>query len=191
MIHTFVGNLGQLSVIIAFVSALVAAFSFYKSVVGDDLQKTGWQSYAKGAFYIHSAAVLSVVICLYYIVYNHYFEYHYAWSHSSRQLPVYYMISCFWEGQEGSFLLWIFWNVVLGIVILNTNRVWTGSVMTIFAVVQGFLTSMILGVVIFNVKIGSTPFILLRDAMMDAPVFQMNPDFVPVDGNGLNALLKN
>lgn len=191
MIHTFVGNLGQLSVIIAFVSALVAAFSFYKSVVSDDLQKTGWQSYAKGAFYIHSAAVLSVVICLYYIVYNHYFEYHYAWSHSSRQLPVYYMISCFWEGQEGSFLLWIFWNVVLGIVILNTNRVWTGSVMTIFALVQGFLTSMILGVVIFNVKIGSTPFILLRDAMMDAPVFQMNPDFVPEDGNGLNALLQN
>jgi cytochrome c-type biogenesis protein CcmF len=191
MIHTFVGNLGQLSVIIAFVSALVAAFSFYKSVTGDDLQKIGWQSYAKGAFYIHSAAVLSVVICLYYIVYNHYFEYHYAWSHSSRQLPVYYMISCFWEGQEGSFLLWIFWNVVLGIVILNTNRVWTGSVMTIFALVQGFLTSMILGVVIFNVKIGSTPFILLRDAMMDAQVFQMNPDFVPEDGNGLNALLQN
>ena len=191
MIHTFVGNLGQLSVIIAFVSALVAAFSFYKSVVGNDLQKNGWQSYAKGAFYIHSAAVLLVVICLYYIVYNHYFEYHYAWSHSSRQLPVYYMISCFWEGQEGSFLLWIFWNVVLGTVILNTNRVWTGSVMTIFALVQGFLTSMILGVVIFNVKIGSTPFILLRDAMMDAPVFQMNPDFVPEDGNGLNALLQN
>ena len=191
MIHTFVGNLGQLSVVVAFVSALVAAFSFYKATVSDDLQKSGWLSYAKGAFYLHAVAVLSVVICLYFIVYNHYFEYHYAWSHSSRQLPVYYMISCFWEGQEGSFLLWIFWNVVLGIVILNTNRVWTGSVMTIFALVQGFLTSMILGVVIFNVKIGSTPFILLRDAMMDAPVFQMNPDFVPEDGNGLNALLQN
>ncbi|GJM28065.1 MAG: cytochrome c assembly protein [Cyclobacteriaceae bacterium] len=63
--------------------------------------------------------------------------------------------------------------------------------MTIFALVQGFLTSMILGVVIFNIKIGSTPFILLRDAMMDAPVFQMNPDFIPEDGNGLNALLQN
>lgn len=191
MIHTFIGNLGQLSVIIAFVSALVAAFSFYKSVVAGDLHKAGWLNYAKGAFYLHAASVLVVIVCLYYIVYNHYFEYHYAWSHSSRQLPVYYMISCFWEGQEGSFLLWTFWNVVLGIVILNTNKVWAGSVMTIFAIVQGFLTSMILGVVIFNVKIGSTPFILLRDAMMDAPVFQMNPDFVPEDGNGLNALLQN
>ena len=191
MIHSFIGNLGQFSVVIAFVSALVAAFSFYKSVVSDDLTKKGWLSYAQGAFYIHGVSVISVIICLYVIVYNHYFEYHYAWSHSSRQLPVYYMISCFWEGQEGSFLLWIFWNMVLGVVILNTNRLWRGSVMTIFALVQGFLTSMILGVVILNVKIGSTPFILLRDAMMDAPVFQMNPDFIPEDGNGLNALLQN
>ncbi len=191
MIHSFIGNLGQLSVIIAFVSALVASFAFYKSVVVDDLQKPGWMSYAQGAFYVHAVAVLSVIFCLYYIVYNHYFEYHYAWSHSSRQLPVYYMISSFWEGQEGSFLLWIFWNVVLGTVVLNTNRLWKGSVMSIFALVQAFLASMILGVVIFNIKIGSTPFILLRDAMMDAPVFQLNPDFIPKDGNGLNALLQN
>ena len=39
MIHTFVGNLGQLSVVTAFVSALVAAFSFYKSVTVDKLEK--------------------------------------------------------------------------------------------------------------------------------------------------------
>ena len=156
MIHSFIGNLGQLSVIVAFVSALVATFSFYKSVVVNDLDKKGWMTYAQAAFYIHAAAVVSVVFCLYYIVYNHLFEYHYAWSHSSLQLPVHYMISCFWEGQEGSFLLWIFWNVVLGIVILNTNKVWKGSVMTIFAFTQVFLTSMILGVVVFNIKIGST-----------------------------------
>ncbi len=191
MIHTFVGNFGHFSVILAFVSSLAAGFAFYKATVGNDLEKQGWLSYGRIAFYIHAISVVSVVACLYFIVYNHYFEYHYAWSHSSRQLPVYYMISCFWEGQEGSFLLWIFWNMVLGIVILNTNRVWKGPVMAIFALVQGFLMSMILGVVIFNVKIGSTPFILLRDAMMDAPVFQMNPDFIPEDGNGLNALLQN
>jgi len=190
MIHTFIGNLGHFSVILAFVSSLIAGFAFYKATT-DKLDTKGWLRYARVAFYIHAVSVVSVVVCLYYIVYNHYFEYHYAWSHSSRQLPVYYMISCFWEGQEGSFLLWIFWNMVLGIVILNTNRVWKAPVMAIFALVQGFLMSMILGVVVFNIKIGSTPFILLRDAMMDAPVFQMNPDFIPEDGNGLNALLQN
>ncbi len=52
---------------------------------------------------------------------------------------------------------------------------------------------MILGVVIpgLNVKIGSSPFILLRDAMRDAPIFAAQPEFVPKDGNGLNPLLQN
>jgi cytochrome c-type biogenesis protein CcmF len=130
---------------------------------------------------------------LYYIISNHYFEYHYAWSHSSRSLPSHYIISCFWEGQEGSFLLWIFWNALLGIILIHTNKVWEAPVMVTFALVQAFLASMILGVVIpgLDVKIGSSPFILLRDAMLDAPIFASNPDFVPQDGTGLNPLLQN
>jgi cytochrome c-type biogenesis protein CcmF len=50
---------------------------------------------------------------------------------------------------------------------------------------------MILGVVVGSVKVGSSPFILLRDFLTDLPVFKMNPDFVPKDGTGLNALLQN
>lgn len=191
MLHTFIGNLGQLSVILAFVTALVSTFAFFKAVTVPELERNGWLKYAQGVFYLHALAVISIVACLFFIIHNHYFEYHYAWSHSSLHLPVYYMISCFWEGQEGSFLLWIFWHVILGVVILNTNKQWKAPVMTIFTLVQAFLVSMILGVVIFNFKIGSTPFILLRDAMMDAPVFQLNPDFIPEDGNGLNPLLQN
>jgi cytochrome c-type biogenesis protein CcmF len=51
---------------------------------------------------------------------------------------------------------------------------------------------MILGVVIplINFKIGSSPFILLRDAI-SAPIFTMQPNFIPEDGNGLNPLLQN
>ncbi|HHG86182.1 MAG TPA: hypothetical protein ENJ82_15640, partial [Bacteroidetes bacterium] len=40
-------------------------------------------------------------------------------------------------------------------------------------------------------KIGSSPFLLLRNAFSDAPVFVNNPDFVPVNGTGLNPLLQN
>jgi cytochrome c-type biogenesis protein CcmF len=65
--------------------------------------------------------------------------------------------------------------------------------MVVFALVQAFLASMILGIVIpgLDFKIGSSPFILLRDAMQDAPIFASNPNFVPEDGNGLNPLLQN
>ncbi len=190
MIHTFIGNLGHFLVILAFVTALISAFAYWKGQQVEALEKAGWIKYARTAFYIHSAAVFGVVFTLFYIIHNHYFEYHYAYSHASKLLPVYYQVSAFWEGQEGSFLLWIFWNVVLGIVLINTNKFWEAPIMTIFAVVQGFLVSMVLGVVVFNVKFGSSPFILLRDAM-DAPIFKINPDFVPTDGSGLNPLLQN
>ncbi|AQG78338.1 heme lyase CcmF/NrfE family subunit [Spirosoma montaniterrae] len=152
-----------------------------------------WRTLARWAFYIHGAAVVGVGVCLYWIIYNHYFEYHYAWSHSSRALPVQYVISCFWEGQEGSFLLWLFWNALLGAILIRTSgRTWEAPMMAVFALVQAFLASMILGVVFGDTfKIGSSPFLLLREAMPDAPIFTTDPTFIPKDGNGLNPLLQN
>src|SRR5690606_6887173 len=75
-------------------------------------------------------------------------------------------------------------------ILINTNTFWEGPVMIVFALVQAFLISMIMGVVIGDLKIGSSPFILLRDATQ-APIFQLQPDFVPEDGTGLNPLLQN
>ena len=189
MIHTAIGNLGHLFVIISFVSSLIAAFAFFRST-GNPLRKDQWLQNGRIAFFTHTIAVIGIMVSLYVIISNHYYEYHYAWSHSSNQLPVYYMISSFWEGQEGSFLLWMFWHAILGVILIFTNKFWEGPVMTIFSMVQAFLASMILGVIIFDAKIGSTPFILLRE-VMDAPIFQTDPNFIPQDGSGLNPLLQN
>lgn len=193
MIHEFIGDLGHLFVITALISAIFAAFNFYKATIDPSLETSeGWKANGRVAFYIHALSVIGIVFCLFFIIYNHYFEYHYAWSHSSRRLPTHYMISCFWEGQEGSFLLWMFWHAVLGIVVIFTNKFWEAPVMTVFSSVQAFLSSMILGVVIpgLDLKLGSSPFILLRDAL-DAPIFASQPNFVPQDGTGLNPLLQN
>ncbi len=192
MIHTFIGNAGHFFVVASFITSLVAAYAYIQAANLHNLNAQSWRRYARGAFYLHGLMVVGVVFSLFYIIYNHYFEYHYAWSHSSLSLPTHYMISCFWEGQEGSFLLWIFWHVVLGLTLIQTNKdkQWEAPVMAVFALVQAFLASMILGVVIGDVKIGSSPFMLLRD-VMDAPVFALNPDYVPADGTGLNPLLQN
>ena len=191
MIHTALGDLGHLFVITSFVLALISVFNFYKAETQKDLvKKASWLKNGKASYLVHGIAVLGIVITLFVIISGHYFEYFYAWNHSSKALPLEYVISSFWEGQEGSFLLWLFWNVVLGVILLFTNKKWTPSVMLIFSAVQVFLSSMILGVVIGDIKIGSSPFILLRDAM-DAPVFNINPDYIPEDGTGLNPLLQN
>ncbi|HYF69250.1 MAG TPA: cytochrome c biogenesis protein CcsA [Ohtaekwangia sp.] len=194
MMHYFIGDLGHLFVITSFISALASGFIYYKATASADLQKkNGWLLNGKVAFYVHALSVLGICVTLFTIIANHYFEYHYAYSYSDTKLPSYYLISTFWNGQEGSFLLWMFWHAVLGIVVIHTNKFWEAPVMTVFALVQAFLASMILGVVIpgIDFKIGSSPFILLRDAMQDAPIFLSQPDFIPKEGNGLNPLLQN
>jgi len=190
MINTFIGNLGHMMTIVAFVSALVTAYAYIQYFRANELEKASWRRFSRISFYVHGVSATLIAISLFEIIYNHRFEYFYAYSHSSKALPVHYMISSFWEGQEGAFILWIFWDVVLGAILIKTNKFWEAPVMVVFALVQAFLVSMILGVVIGDLKIGSSPFILLRDATQ-APIFQMNPDFVPEDGTGLNPLLQN
>lgn len=194
MIHYFIGDLGHLFVITSFVASLVTAFAYFKATTASELEKKDfWLLNGKISFYVHAFAVFGICIALYTIIANHYFEYHYAYSYTDRKLPVHYLISTFWNGQEGSFLLWMFWHALIGIVLIHSNKFWEAPVMTMFALVQAFLASMILGVVIpgIDLKIGSSPFILLREVMHDAPIFKTQPDFVPKDGNGLNPLLQN
>jgi cytochrome c-type biogenesis protein CcmF len=194
MVHHFIGNLGHIFVITSFITALVAVFAYFKSTRVTDLElQKAWLWNGKMSFYIHAASVLGICVTLFVILYKHYFEYHYAYNYSDLKLPSYYLVSTFWNGQEGSFMLWMFWQAVLGLVLIHTNKFWEAPVMVVFALVQAFLASMILGVVIpgINLKIGSSPFILLRDVMLDAPIFKAQPDFIPKDGNGLNPLLQN
>lgn len=194
MMHYFIGDLGHLFVITSFVAALATAFAYFKATTSTDIEnKNSWLLNARVGFYVHFAAVMGICVTLFVIIANHYFEYHYAYSYSDRKLATPYLIATFWNGQEGSFMLWMLWHVVLGIILVNTNKFWEAPVMTVFALVQAFLASMILGIVIpgLNIKIGSTPFILLRDAMLDAPIFKTQPEFIPKDGQGLNPLLQN
>ena len=191
--NLLVGEIGHLSVIVAFVAAIVAAYAYFQAARGSALGAAdpSWQRLARGAFFVHGAAVMAVVACLFDIIYHHRYEYYYAWSHSSNHLPIKYMISCFWAGQEGSFLLWIFWQVLLGVGVMVFNKKWEAPVLAVFSAVQAFLVSMIVGVVAGGLKIGSSPFMLLREFLTDLPVWKTNPNFVPKDGTGLNALLQN
>lgn len=131
---------------------------------------------------------------LYYLILNHRFEYYYVWEHSSTILPQRYIFACFWEGQEGSFLLWTFWHTILSLFIIRKAGEWEAPVMTIISMVQIFLCSMVLGIYFFGHKIGTNPFTLLREHpdMANLPFIKM-PDYLSKieDGRGLNPLLQN
>ncbi len=174
-------------------AALVAAIAYYaaaQSPIGD-IEKS-WKRMARQAFMVHTVSVFGIFSTLFYIIFNHQFEYFYVWSHSSHALPFKYLLSCFWEGQQGSFLLWSIWHTVLGLLVMRSKSKWESPVLSIVSLVQVLLASMLLGLVFFGEKIGSSPFSLLRDEMAGAPIFQQ-PNYLEFikDGNGLNPLLQN
>ena len=190
--HLLPGQFGHFLTILSFIASLFATLSFFNSskALAVSEQKS-WLRLARIAFVIESVAVLGMFCLLYYIISNHLFEYKYAWQHSSRALQVEYLLSCFWEGQEGSFMLWSFWHCFLGWILILKAKQWEAPVMFIVSLIQVALASMLLGLYFFGHKVGSSPFDLLRNEI-EGPIFS-RPDYLQFvkDGNGLNALLQN
>jgi cytochrome c-type biogenesis protein CcmF len=188
--HLWAGQLGNGFVVLSFITALLSCVAFYLS-----FKNSAYVKLARMAFNVHGFAVVGIASTLFFMLLNHYFEYQYVYQHSSKSMDMKYILSCFWEGQEGSFLLWTFWNVVLGLILkwqLKAGE-WEIPVMTVFALVQVFLASMLLGIVMIDYKIGSNPFLLLREhAEFSNLPFLQNPSYLAkIDGRGLNPLLMN
>jgi len=188
--HLWAGHLGNGFIVLSFIAALLSVVSYYLS-----FKNPTFLSLARFGFNLHSFSVIGIAGTLFYMLFNHFFEYQYVWQHSNTDMNMKYIMSCFWEGQEGSFLLWTFWNVVLGLILKKQLKggEWEAPVMAVFALVQVFLASMILGVYIFEYKIGTNPFLLLREHpdYSNMPFVQMANYLEKLNGRGLNPLLMN
>ncbi|HUR12480.1 MAG TPA: cytochrome c biogenesis protein CcsA [Flavitalea sp.] len=201
--HLWPGQLGHFFVVLSLVASLVASIAYYRAsnTAGDAAHQ--WKLLARTAFLIDAISVLAIFSLIFFIISHHYFEYHYAWNHSDTTLEPKYLLSSIWEGQEGSFLLWTLWHGVLGAILMRTAGKYEAPVMTVISLVQFVLATMILGVYVFDIKIGNNPFVLVRDsgALDGAPFFfdsetgLLRNDYLQFilqkGGNGLNQLLQN
>ena len=190
--HLLPGQFGYFFTLLSLVASLVASFAFAKAFYSNNIEEEqSWNKLAKIAFGIEVVTVIASFVILTYVISNHLFEYKYAYSHSDKNLPFEYLLSCFWEGQEGSFLLWSFWHCVLGTIIMFKVKWRPNGVMMSLSFVQFLLASMVIGVYIFGAKVGSSPFILLREEM-NWPILS-RPDYLQFikDGTGLNTTLQN
>lgn len=190
--HLLPGQAGYFFVLLAFVSALLATISFFKSYLAtEDAEKKSWLKLARSVFFIELGSLFIVFGILYYICGNHFYEYLYAYKHSSMELEPKFLLACIWEGQEGSFLLWSMWHAVLGSFVILTTGKREALVMTVVNAAQVFLILMLLGVTIFGHRIGNSPFMLTRNEL-EGPIFsQANYLSYIKDGIGLNILLRN
>lgn len=186
------GKVGHFLVILAFATSLAACLAYlFATIYRNDTKKSyNWVGFGRMMYILHAVSVFGIVATFLFIIHNHYFEYKYVWEHTSKSLPTYYQFSAMWSGQEGSTLLWMFWHGVLGCVLIFKAKEWESPVLSIVALAQVLLGSMLLGIYVFGYKLGSSPFALIKDTM-DIPVFKLNPDWVAEDGTGLNPSLQN
>jgi cytochrome c-type biogenesis protein CcmF len=190
--HLLPGQVGHFFVLLAFVASIVSVISYFKaSKTQLENEKQSWIRFARTAFFIEAFSLVAVFACIFYICANHYYEYLYVYKHASKELEPKYLLACIWEGQEGSFLLWSLWHCALGTVLIFTAKKREAPVMTIVNTAQIFLILMLLGLYFFNVRIGSSPFVLTRNELV-GPIFSQ-ADYLAFikDGIGLNPLLRN
>lgn len=183
--------IGQFLLLASFLATFLSAYSYFKST---QTKNDSWKRLGNFSYSFQGISMLAVVAMIFYVMINKHYEFSYVQAHVNDALPFQYVFSAFWEGQEGSFMLWIFWHNVLAWIIMWKNSKWVAPVLLYLSLIQIVLLSMIQGFY-FEIgdwfyKLGSNPLTYLRDTM-DIPLFS-NADYVSLlKGTGLNPLLQN
>ena len=188
------GQIGHFLILLSFVSALLSAVAYFMSMKSDNAYHTNYRKIGQGSFIVHGISILGIFGLIIYLLTQRAYEYFYVWQHVSDDLSLRYVLSSFWEGQEGSFLLWMFWHVILGFLVMAWEKKYQAPVIGTISAVQVIIGSMLLGLYIWNgaepVRVGINPFVLLRNEM-DAPIFASVDYLANITGSGLNPLLQN
>ena len=124
---------------------------------------------ARSFYAAFATCIVAASAVLMTLVLQHRFDVSYVNAYSSRDLPLHFLVSSFWGGQEGSFLLWCFWGALIGLVVWRSAKELEAPVMIVYL-------ASFLGIVAILCK--QSPFKLL-------------PPPAPEDGVGLNPLLQD
>src|SRR3989337_2703940 len=95
--------LGQASLYLTFVFTLAALVLYGLSLKNNRQLRKADLTFGAAFLFCTMA-----VAFLFYAFLTHDFRLSYVYGYSSNDLPLFYLLSSFWAGQEGSFLLWLF-----------------------------------------------------------------------------------
>lgn len=168
---------GKLLIYVAFIASLISITGFFLAHMG----KENFLKIGRLFFHITVIAVLSSALFLMYNVLTHQFQFSYVWEQSSTDLQLPLLISTFWAGQEGSFMLWGLFTAIIGIFLMNyvsKGERMEAQVMAMFTLVLSFITLIL---------ILKSPFHYLWETFPKDVEF----GFKPEEGRGLNPLLQN
>jgi cytochrome c-type biogenesis protein CcmF len=160
---------GAIALWVAFFALIASTYFYVRSLRGHAEART----WARQAYGLATTAVLIAGGVLLYLILTHDFRIHYVFSYSDLSLPTSYLISTMWAGQEGSFLLWLMWGMVVGLPLIRYAQHYEDRTLIVYNVAQLSLVLILLR---------QSPFRFLAD---------LPPGQVPSDGQGLNPLLQN
>jgi len=166
--------LGQGITYLALFSALGSALAYFRGV--RNASATG---VARRLLYVCMAAVVVASALLTYLLVTHDFRVAYVFSYSDRSLPLHFLLSSFYAGQEGSFLFWALCGSLFAIPLALYARK-RGDEPWVMTVYMGVMTALLMLVA------AKSPFRPLWQVFPEAPAGVM-----PADGRGLNPLLQN
>ncbi|MFA5804549.1 MAG: cytochrome c biogenesis protein CcsA [Melioribacteraceae bacterium] len=133
--------LGNILVVAALLSALYSLIMYYKAYKGfETIGK------ARLGYHITTITVIIASALLLFLILTHQYQYKYVFEYSSSNLSTGLLISSFFGGQEGSFLLWLLFTVLIGLVVINQTskeKDFEAQVMIPFLFVVAFLLIMV------------------------------------------------
>jgi cytochrome c-type biogenesis protein CcmF len=161
--------IGFVSLVIA---AVVTELTVVLYVMGLYRKRSDLERFGDRGVLASFALFTLAAIYLLYLLLTHNFNNLYVATHSNRSLPLAYLVSAFWAGQEGSLLLWGWLTSLTTLVIVRKPRSvdkFKPYVATILVIIQLFF--------LLTMLFASNPFEKLS--------------FTPADGQGLNPLLQD
>jgi cytochrome c-type biogenesis protein CcmF len=167
--------MGPLALYLAFGGGLVSVWAYYRAAHDSKLLGLG-----RTSLYISGAGIILSGAFLMWDILQHNFNNAYVWNYSDRSLPLHFLISTFYAGQEGSFLFWALCSSILSFVVLRYTRTRNceAHVLSILIATQTFLVLLLLF---------KSPFTMIWDKFPG----QIAVGQIPQDGKGLNPLLQN
>lgn len=136
---------------------------------------------AEYLYFAVSAGLVFVSAFLLSNILSYNFQFTYIWEYSSRELPLGLLVTSFYSGQEGSFLLWALMLALVGLILQPyTKRIgYQPLVMGFYSLILVFVLIML---------IAKSPFNYVWESFPDAG---MSAGFTPPNGRGLNPILQN
>ncbi len=196
---------GNVLIILALIATVYSVVMYYQASNGNERSLV----FARYGYHTMAVLIISAGLFFLYIIVSHQFQYKYVFDYSNADLSTGLLLSTFYAGQEGSFLVWLLLAVIVGIFLQNytsKKQDLEPAFMMIYSLVLVFLIAMItpffkspfnfiwseanyIDIKYFNQSLLNLPFLqnfIFSDSKSNQTFVQMGPDlFAALKSNGI------